>query len=182
MTRIPAWKLAALNGALWLAIGLLNREFMGFTQLVPGINFVYLPAGLRLLLVLLLGGAGALGILIANPVLFLLVIGPGTPLEIATNSLAVAFVPYFAVRLCAAGLRIEPSLGGLRPWHLPIMSLAVSVASPLLINHNFLLFGRHPAADFVHNTTSMMVGDFLGCLLVIATARLAIWAYRRASA
>src|SRR5687768_3697755 len=48
---------------LMLAI---NEVLFKYAELMPGINWVYLPAGIRLLSTLLFGGAGAVGLLIVS--------------------------------------------------------------------------------------------------------------------
>lgn len=77
---------------------------------------------------------------------------------------------------------VAPDLSGLSPWHLPVLALAVSLFVPLLFNLHFLLNDRYPAADFGRNYTAMAAGDFLGCFLVLAGARILIWGYRAIAA
>ena len=66
----------------------------------------------------------------------------------------------------------------LKPIHLPVLALAVSLTTPLAFNIQFLLAGREPPELFFSNFSAMAFGDFVGCLLVIGFVRLLIVAYR----
>ena len=76
-------------------------------------------------------------------------------------------------------LGIGTDLAQLRPVHLPLLALAVSLTTPLAFNLQFLLLGLEPRHAFLANTFAMSFGDFLGCLIALATARLVIAVARR---
>lgn len=166
------------SGLTWLGIGLLNKALMASTTFATGIELVYLPAGFRLLIILIFGFWGAVGIFIANPILFLAHFGSTSLEEIAVNSAISAFAPLLAVTACARLCGIDPSLVRLKPVHLPILALAVSLATPLLFNLQFILFGRAQSNAVLAQFTAMSLGDFIGCLMVIGFARLLIATYR----
>lgn len=170
--------LTMASSALWMGFWFFNKYALSDTLVTTGINLLFVPAGIRLLLVLLFGIWGALGVFIADPILFLNEFGRGAPLEIIVNSAIAGFGPYVVVRAVGRLIGINPDLKGLGPWHLPVLALAVSLFVPLLFNLQYLLHGRYPAAEFLRNYTAMAAGDFLGCFLVLALARAAIWAYR----
>ena len=167
-----------VSGIVWLGVSLLNSILMSSTAVTTGIELVYLPAGFRLLLILLFGFWGALGIFLTNPILFIEYFGSASVTETAINASIAAFVPYLVVRACSRSLGISSSLLGLRPIHLPILALAVSLATPLAFNLHFLLAGRESSELILTNFSAMAFGDFVGCLLVIGCARLLIAAYR----
>jgi hypothetical protein len=169
------------SGLIWLAAGLLNKHLMSSTTLTTGIELIYLPAGFRLLIILLFGVWGALGIFLTNPLLFLAQFGPASALEIGVNAAISAFVPLLVINLCGRFCGIDASLLRLRAIHLPILALAVSVATPLMFNIQFSVMGLTAPGEFLRNAAAMSLGDFTGCLLVIASARLLIAAYRALS-
>lgn len=84
------WKTGLLltlaSAALWAGFWFLNKAALGEALVTTGISLIYVPAGIRLLLVLLFGVWGALGVFLADPVLFLNEFGRGAPLEIIVNS------------------------------------------------------------------------------------------------
>ena len=167
-----------VSGIVWLGVSPLNSNLMSSTTVTTGIELVYLPAGFRLLIILLFGLWGALGIFITNPIFFLSIFGSASVTEIVINAGIAAFVPYLVVRTCSKSFGISSSLLGLRPIHLPVLALAVSLATPLAFNLHFLLAGREPPELILTNFSAMAFGDFVGCLLVIGFARLLIAAYR----
>jgi len=166
--------LVAVSGFLWAGFWLLNKALLADTLVTTGINLVFVPAGVRLLLVMLFGLRGALGIFAVDPVLFFHEYGPGSSVEVIGTSFISAFAPYFAVLGFRRAANISPGLSGLKPWHLPMLALLVSLVTPLLFNLHFLLYHRHAADDFGRNFAAMATGDFLGCFAVLALARITL--------
>lgn len=166
--------LVATSGVMWCLIWLLNRYLMSGTNVAPGIDLVFLPAGFRLLIVIVFGVWGAIGIFLADPLMFMLEFGPSHVQEVLVNAAISGFAPYFTVRAFFRMAGIEGSLSKLRPVHLPLLALAVSVVTPLLLNLHFLAEGRQTVSQFLPNFTAMMTGDFLGCLLVSVLARVGL--------
>ena len=154
---------------------------MSSTTVTTGIELVYLPAGFRLLLILLFGFCGALGIFVTSPILFVALFGSASITEMVINAGIAAFVPYLVVRACSRSLGISSSLLGLSPIHLPALALAVSLTTPAFFNLQFTLAGREPPELLFTNFTAMAFGDFVGCLLVVGFVRLLIVAYRMAT-
>lgn len=170
--------LVLTSALIWCAVWLANKYFLAATNVAPGIDLVFLPAGFRLLVVIVFGIWGAIGIAIADPLMFLVEFQHGSLREVVINALISGFAPYVTVRAFSRIAGIEGSLLQLRPVHLPLLALAVSVVTPLLFNLHFLASGRTPPSEFLHNFTAMMTGDFLGCLLVSVMARLGLAAGR----
>lgn len=163
--------LVVTSAVIWCAVWLTNMYLLSATQVAPGINLIFLPAGFRLLLVIVFGIWGALGIFLADPLMYLVAFGRGSPEHVLLNAAISGFAPYLTVRAFIHFAGIERSLAQLKPWHLPLLALAVSVVTPLLFNLHFIAMGHEPVADFAQNFTAMMTGDFLGCLLVSVLAR-----------
>lgn len=172
--------LVVTSGLIWCAVWLANMYLMSATKVAPGIDLVFLPAGFRLLIVIVFGVWGALGIFLADPLMFMIEFGHASAGAMLVNALISGFAPYFTVRAFNRLAGIQGSLMQLKPMHLPLLALAVSVVTPLLFNLHFLLSGRTPPSAFLHNFTAMMTGDFLGCLLVSVMARLGLAAGRAA--
>ena len=170
--------LVAVSGMLWAGCWFLNKALLADTLVTTGINLLYLPAGIRLLLVLFFGPWGALGIFLVDPILFFQEYGSGSALEVIGTSFIAAFTPYLAVLGFCRTAGISPRLSGLKPLHLPILALLVSVLTPLLFNLHFLLHHRQAGDDFARNFVAMATGDFLGCFAVLTFARLVLAASR----
>ena len=139
-------------------------------------------AGVRLVIVLLFGVWGAIGIALGNPLLFLSEFGHRSLPELLIDSAIAGFVPLLAARACQRLLGIGASLENLRPVHLPVLALAVSVATPLAFNLMFLAYGLEPFVALPRNLSAMVLGDFLGCMLALIFAKCGLLLYRRAKA
>ncbi|PZF78747.1 hypothetical protein DK847_02785 [Aestuariivirga litoralis] len=159
---------------MWCAVWIANKYLMAGTHVAPGIDLVFVPAGFRLLIVIVFGVWGALGIFLADPLMFMVEFGHGSAREVLINAFISGFAPYFTVKAFCRVAGIKGSLTQLRPIHLPLLALAVSVVTPLLFNLHFLAEGRTQPQQFLHNYTAMMTGDFLGCLLVSIIARVGL--------
>ncbi|WP_374331980.1 hypothetical protein [Aestuariivirga sp.] len=170
--------LVVTSALLWSSVWLANKYLMAGTNVAPGIDLVFLPAGFRLLLVIVFGVWGALGVFLADPLMFMLEFQQGSFGEVLVNAAISGFAPYLTVRAFYRLVGIQGSLIQFKPIHLPLLALAVSVVTPLLLNLHFLLQGRERLGEFLHNFTAMMTGDFLGCLLVSVLARVALAAGR----
>lgn len=172
--------LVVTSGLIWCAVWLANMYLLSATKVAPGIDLVFLPAGFRLLIVIVFGFWGALGIVLADPLMFMIEFGDGSVGSMLVNALISGFAPYVTVRAFSRLAGIGGSLMQLKPMHLPLLALAVSVVTPLLFNLHFMLSGLTAPEAFLHNFTAMMTGDFLGCLLVSVLARLGLAAGRAA--
>lgn len=173
---------ALVSGLLWVIVWSLNQLLMGSTAIASGIHLIFLPAGFRLLLILLFGVWGAIGIFIFEPLLFLEAFGSGSGPEVIVSSLISAFSPLLMVILFCRGAGIQRSLTDLRPLHLPLLSLCLSLFTPLLFNIFFVLSGIHPLGTFMTDYSGMATGDFLGCTIVIGTVMVVANAVRRRAA
>lgn len=171
--------LVIASAALWAAFWFLNSWLFAALEYTAGIAFIYFPAGVRLVLVLVFGVWGAIGIALSTPLLFMQAFGQQSVEEVVVNSLISGFVPLLAARACQWALGIGWSLEKLRPAHLPLLSLAVSIATPLALNLMFVAYGLKPIADLPQNTAAMVLGDFLGCMIGLVVAKLGLLAYRR---
>lgn len=161
-----------LSGIMWDGLWLLNKLVMSHAIVTTGISLVFLPAGFRLLIILLFGGWGALGIFLSEPLLYFREFGTGSLPQVMVTAAISAFSPWIVTQLFCRAMGIRRSLDGLRPLHLPLLALLLSLVTPLLFNVLFVATGLHPAADFLRDYSAMAAGDFLGCVIVIGAIKL----------
>jgi hypothetical protein len=158
------------SATLFLAVFLANEWLFNSTtfEFVRGMNWIYLPAGMRLLCTLLFGGPGAIGILIASWMTCVFYFFPDDPLRSFVGGMASAAAPYAVYKFAQYIYGLEASLANLTAKRLLLLSAAYSIANPLL-HHIWLLLRGDPvgAGFFV-----MVLGDFLGTLVVIYTMKL----------
>ena len=163
--------LIATSGILWFGFSTFNKDVLSVTNFSTGVELVYLPAGIRLILVLIFGIWGAIGITFANLFPVTINIGHQSPEAIVINSAIAGFVPFLTVRAVQRLLGVDHDLSSLRPIHLPLLALAVSVVTPVAFNIQFVDLGVTQVSDLSENLSAMMLGDFLGCLVALAVLR-----------
>lgn len=165
---------AAASGIVWLAVWQGAQSILGFTQLDDGITLVYIPAGVRLVILLISGIWGALGIALAFPLALLQVYPDVSWPEALAYSAIAGFVPYATVAGVCRAANVSHDLGSLRSIHLPLLAIAVSVTGALAYTAALTLFGRLDADTFLANLSAMTAGDFLGCFAVVLLVRLVV--------
>jgi hypothetical protein len=159
---------AAMVGATMLAfVAMLAANEWLFTRLefVPGINWVYLPAGMRLLCVLLFANAGALGLLLVSWLVCFFHFFPDDYLRSFMGGVLAAAAPWIANRLAQQAFGLRASLTNLSPGRLLACILLYSLASPLLHHIWFAVHGD--SKDLLHGFVVMFVGDLTGTLIVV---------------
>ena len=164
-------KLAMIAGTAFMFLGtiFLNELLFAKMEFAHGISWIYLPAGVRLLCILLFAEAGAIGILFASWTICFLYFFPNDPIRSFAGGILAALAPYLTYRLLVAG-HVGPSLAGLGPWRLLGCALAFSIASPLLHHIWFALQGQREG--LLNGFFVMASGDLIGTLIVLYTAKL----------
>lgn len=166
--------MAAGTAMLFIVTIILNELLFTRLEFAPGINWIYLPAGVRLLCVLLFAEAGALGLLAASWLVCFFHFFPNDPLRAFVGGILGALAPYLAYRaLLAAGM--GASLRGMDGKHLLGCALLFSVASPAMHHAWFALQGQQD--ELVHGFLVMASGDLAGTLIVLYGARFALRAF-----
>ena len=160
------------SAVLFLLVFLANELIFSSArfEFMRGINWIYLPAGMRLLCTLLFGGAGAIGILFASWITCVFYFFPDDPLRSFAGGIASAAAPYLVYLLAQRLYGLRASLQNLNAQRLLLLALAYSVTSPLMHHAWILLNGGSIGPGFL----VMVVGDLAGTLLVIYTMKLAL--------
>lgn len=170
--------LVAISAVSWAAFAYAYSVGFDFVKEAPGVHLVYLPAGLRLLLLLIFGVWGAIGIAIAHPIVVWTQYGSTSIAFTIAHSLISGFGGLLVLRMSQRLFGVSPSLEGLRPRHLPLLSLLMAVVMPLLFGFDLVAFDIRPASEVAMTYWAMLLGDFLGCFLVVAVVLLLFRAYR----
>lgn len=141
-----------------------NQWLFRWLQFTPGINFVYLPAGMRLLCTLLFAEAGAVGLLVVSWAASFLLFFPGQFERPFLGGILATVAPYGVYRLACWRYGLRASLANLTPARLLVLVFAYSLASPLL---HHLYFAWKGQGDLARGFLAMFIGDCTGTLLVI---------------
>ena len=168
-----------VSGLAWLASWNVAQAAFGFTQVEGGVTLVYLPAGFRLVILLVAGVWGALGIALAFPIIVFQVLQDSSWEEAAIYSVLAGFVPWLALYATCRVAGITRDLASLRAIHLPLLAFIVSIAGALAATAAMTWFGRFPADRFLQYAAGMTAGDFLGCFVVVLLVRLFVLTVRK---
>ena len=131
-----------------------------------GVNWIYLPAGLRLFLTLIFGLPGAIGIAIAS---FMICYSGQFPPELITCigiGLISGFAPYLARIFVLSNMNISPDLSNLTISKLAICTLIYAALSAGLHQYWFAVRGLDEAGS-VNHFLVMLIGDVLGTVLLV---------------
>lgn len=156
---------------IFLAVYSINEWFFRSFEFSQGINWVYLPAGIRLLCTLLFREAGFIGLLIAGLIINFAWLFPDDAPRAVVGALAGSLAPYLVYLLAQHLYGLHGSLAHLTPARLLVLSVAYSVASPALHHVWFAIEGKQ---DLLRSFVPMFVGDLLGTLIVIYTIKMAL--------
>lgn len=160
-----------IAAALWVAFYWTNRLLLGAVELSDVASWIFLPAAVRLLVVLLWRWQGALGLflgtLLTNEAL------AGLPWG---QSLCVAAMsslgPLAAILIGQRHFLIGNSLVGLTPPQLCVFAALNALISAGLHATYFAAIGMSPG--FGLTVLTMATGDFLGAMIVLYLLRVAV--------
>ncbi|WP_251373113.1 hypothetical protein [Polynucleobacter ibericus] len=144
-----------------------------------GVNWIYLPAGLRLFLTLIFGLPGAVGIAIAS---FLISYYGAFPQELTLcigTGLISGFAPYLARYFVFSNLRLESDLSNLNFPKLIACILIYSLLSAGLHQWWFSTMDLDDTGSLNHFAV-MFIGDVLGSLLLISLIKYCLDLLRKA--
>lgn len=167
------------SGALWAGAVLLHDRLFPMLAHSAGIDILFLPSGIRLILLLIGGFWAAVGVTLSSLFLTGAEFGTADVGPIAVISLFSGFAPYFSMLITLRLLRVHSTLGNLAAWHLPLLSLGVAVGSSVLHNLLFWSLGVTRTAALPGDVIAMTIGDFCGSLIAVALAVGLIRIYRR---
>lgn len=156
---------------LFVAMLVINEWLFTRFEFARGINWIYLPAGVRLLSTLLFAEAGAAGLLLVSWLVSYFYFFPDDVLRSFVGGILATLAPYSIYRFAQHEYGLHASLANLTPKRLLVLIVAYSVASPLLHHIWFALQGqKHILQGFL----VMFIGDLTGTLLVIYAAKVVL--------
>ncbi|WNC88880.1 hypothetical protein RI103_14420 [Paraburkholderia sp. FT54] len=162
--RLHFWSVVGTAVVFILSLWL-NQEIFTHTEFVRGVNWIYLPSGVRLLSTLLLGGDGAVGLLIASWLVDFFYFFPHDPVRSFAGGIIATVAPYAVYRLALERYNLRASLTNLTAKRLLVLALAYSIANPLL--HHIWFFLQGDTQNIVTRFFAMFVGDLAGALIML---------------
>lgn len=145
--------------------------FQSWLEHAPGIAWVYLPAGVRLLCTLLFAGAGAVGLLIVSWLVSFLVFFPDDEQRAFVGGIIGALAPWTAYLFARYIWGLRSALTNLNGKKLLTLSLLYALLNALMHHVYFALRGQD---SLVEGFIAMLVGDLLGTLLVLYAVKMVL--------
>lgn len=142
------------------------------------IYLVFLPAGIRLLSIMLFGVWGAIGDCIA-----LLISAAGILpdqhiavwLSFATTSSLASLI---AIKLTMKQLQINLDLSNLQYWQIPALSVVSNLVHAFVTQFILSYFLQKQYHFYIRDSLAMALGDFIGTMLIIGLVTIGIKLYR----
>lgn len=167
------------SAAIWIAAVLFQRTFFPWLSHAPGIDIVFMPAGVRLVLLMIGGFYSAVGVGLGSLPFLRPEFGVTDAGDIAALTFSSGFFPYIALLATQRMLAISSNLENIRPLHLPFIALGVALGSSLLHNVLFAALGLQLWSQLPEHSLAMVTGDFTGSLLALIVAYAVVRLRRR---
>ncbi len=151
----------------------LNERLFASLEFSSGVNWVFLPAGVNLLLVMVLGPWAALGLTVSAAFIKHQLFPEIDLLNVAVNGVIAGFGPVLAFWLAKHFFRIDPTLKDRSSKTLIQLALLFSVLSALLHQIWFAYVGQ--SQSILSDAPVMALGDFLGTLIVLYILKLTLF-------
>ena len=143
-----------------------------------GVNWIYLPAGLRLFLTLIFGLPGAVGIAVASFLISYLGDFPHDLTLCVGVGLISGFAPYLARFFVFSNFRLESDLSNLNFQRLLACILIYALLSAGLHQWWFATMALENTGS-VNHFVVMFIGDVLGSLLLISLIKYCLDSMRK---
>lgn len=162
---VMRWIITVVGVAIvWLAFFRLNDWLFSQLAYTERAHWIFLPAALRVIAVLLFGGKGAVG-LMAGAYLTLPHENPNDLTYEIALSVSSGLAPLAAVAICQRAFPINSDLRGLRGSHITALSVGSAFTNSALLNILMFTNGRHHGDGML--ATTIFIGDMLGTALLL---------------
>jgi hypothetical protein len=149
---------------LWVLFYQINILLFHKAELSPIVSWVFLPAGIKIISVIVFDELGVLGLFFgAIATYYISNLNAGNPLILATVS---ASSPFFAVHASRYILKLDSLYSNLKGIHLFLIAFVYAVTNTLF---HQLYLGVHMRnlVGFANNQFAMFCGDLSGSLLLL---------------
>ena len=162
----------AISAALYMAFFYFNQSITAPLEEARGVNWIFLPAGLRIFLTLILDYSGAIGLAIAS----LLINYIGFYDYDFTSTLCIAVIcgaaPLLGRHFVIHNLKVRPDLSNISIGQLLIIIIAYSLLSSGL--HQLWFAARGLDSGSWSHFIAMFCGDVSGSILFVAVIKYGI--------
>lgn len=170
--RAPPSVLAQLTliAGCWIFLYILNDWLFDHVAISQYASWIFLPAALRMLAVMLCGWVGVLGLFIGSFVTGYYTHDFTDPAMVIVLAGLSALAPMIAFIACARIFGLRADLQGLSAFQLIALSVSVALVGSVMHNIHFAMIGATHA--FGHTFMTMFVGDLIGTFIMLYAAKL----------
>ncbi len=153
---------AAITALLWIGAFYLNESAFHSAEKTAFVSLIFLPAGVRILAVLMLGWPAAIGLFLGS----LVTAAPIWHLPAAIiPALISALGPAASVFVGTRALRLRDDLQGIRVSQMALIAVADGLSNAL--PSNVFFWTQHRIATPWQDVAPMFVGDFVGTFVLL---------------
>ena len=163
---------AAISALLYSALFFLNERLTEVLKYDLGVSWVYLPAGLRLFLILIFGLAGAIGIAVASFTISYFGVFPPDLVTCIGIGLISGFAPLLAKWIVVSNVHISRDLSNLSLQKIIFCVVVYALMSAGLHQLWFELHGLESSS--LNHFLVMFFGDIAGSILLITVIKYSI--------
>jgi hypothetical protein len=168
---------ALISALLYGALFFLNDRLTEALKYDLGVSWIYLPAGLRLFLILIFGLAGAIGIAVVSFAISYFGVFPPDLITCIGIGLISGFAPLLAKWLVIANVNISNDLSNLSLQKIFFCVVVYAFMSAGL--HQWWFVFRDLESGSLDHFLVMFIGDIAGSILLIAIIKYSIDLVRR---
>ena len=163
---------ALISALLYSALFFLNDWVTEAIKYDLGVSWIYLPAGLRLFLILIFGFTGAIGIAVASFAISYYGVFPPDLITCIGIGLISGFAPLLAKWVVVTNVNISNDLSNLSLQKILFCVVVYAFISAGLHQWWFVLRGLESGS--LNHFLVMLVGDIAGSILLIALIKYSI--------
>lgn len=161
--------IVGVTALFYVALFLLNDSIFSRLDFAVGVNWVFLPSGLRLIAVLLFDKWAALGIVLGSLMLAFYDARVTDPVTVGVAACISGLAPLLARQVCLSLTDLNVDLKALTASSLVRIALIFSALSAGL--HQSWYAWRGVSDNALANMLVMFSGDMLGTMLVLYSAK-----------
>jgi hypothetical protein len=174
-TRLMEWvfscALAASVAGLWVGLFKLNEFFFETIGVSQYITWIFLPAAIRMISVMLLDWVGAVGLFVGALITNAPLLDQNLSDAIVLAGLS-ALGPVLAVAFCTRWLNMAENFSGLGLSKLTLFGLVGALCN--VIPHNIYFYLSDRMQSPLDGIAPMFIGDMLGTLIVLYVCALVL--------
>lgn len=150
----------------WVLTYFFNQYFLEFFSTSTFCSYIFIPSGIRVAAILLLGFDGSVGIFLGSLITGIIFLTNVDIKNILFLSSLSAFIPYFVTAVIKFQFKILDDLSNLKLLHIIISSIIYGFINSL--THNFYIhYYINEGNSMWRNCLSMFIGDVIGIIFVL---------------